>query len=172
MITGRCLMPERKRMPGGTLSPSPEQIESPQSGRDWPSSRTGGRHSGSWQFSPDGQDAASGAKRSDGMLDLAGAQSAPATARRVHLAFRSGIRHRPVTQPGSWIHSPVVPAARGRAVAKRTRQVNWQCLEMLDEGERTRRRKQNLKTHPMSPAEAARIVCEAHTFSYETERAG
>jgi hypothetical protein len=41
---------------------------------------------------------------------------------------------------------------------------NNRFREMQDEGGRTRRRKQNLKTHPMSPAEAARIVCEAHTF--------
>jgi hypothetical protein len=35
--------------------------------------------------------------------------------------------------------------------------------DMQNDGERLRQRKEKLKTHPMSAAEAARLICEVHT---------
>ncbi len=39
-----------------------------------------------------------------------------------------------------------------------------------DAGEITRKRRENLKAHPMSPQEAARFLCEVHTKPIQSGR--
>jgi hypothetical protein len=39
-----------------------------------------------------------------------------------------------------------------------------------EDGALTQARRQNLKDHPMSPQEAAKVICEAHTRTVDNDR--